>query len=259
MSRKRSVETKSLTKSFGWQSAQSFEQHDTQEFCRVLFDAIEQSFAIAGEQCTRIRDLYEGQLVSYVRCDECGYESKHSDKYLDLSLPIKNNPTGSDRNSSASTNTSLEMALESFMRPEYLEGDNKYECQQCHKKVNATKGLKLETLPHILTIQLNRFTLDWTTFQMVKVHDKVTFPFILNGNNYLNGYDGILNKSSNCSPEPMAVTPQRDLRQPVAFEVSLERGHSEQDVQMTDNSSPAKNKGDNETNLNASETTMASS
>jgi ubiquitin carboxyl-terminal hydrolase 47 len=54
------VDTKSLTKSFGWQSAQSFEQHDTQEFCRVLFDAIEQSFAIAGDQCTTIKDLYEG-------------------------------------------------------------------------------------------------------------------------------------------------------------------------------------------------------
>jgi ubiquitin carboxyl-terminal hydrolase 47 len=70
------------------------------------------------------------------------------------------------------------------------------------KKVNATKGLKLKSLPEILTIQLNRFTLDWTTFKMVKIHDKVTFPFILNGNDYLNGYDGIKCKSAvNMSPE----------------------------------------------------------
>ena len=34
-----------------------------------------------------------------------------------------------------------------------------------------------------------------TTFKMVKIHDKVTFPFIINGNNYLNGYEGIKNKS----------------------------------------------------------------
>jgi len=47
---------------------------------------------------------------------------------------------------------------------------------------------------------------------MVKVHDKVTFPFILNGNNYLNGYEGIQNKSTNTSPEPVAAPPQRDLR-----------------------------------------------
>lgn len=43
---------------------------------------------------------------------------------------------------------------------------------------------------------MNRFTLDWTTYQMVKVHDKVTFPFVLNMNDYLNGYDAIKNKVS---------------------------------------------------------------
>lgn len=31
---------------------------------------------------------------------------------------------------------------------------------------------------------------------MVKVHDKVTFPFVLNGNNYLHGYEGIKDKLS---------------------------------------------------------------
>ncbi len=61
--------------------------------------------------------------MSYVKCEECGYESTNSDKYLDLSLPIKNNPNSSDPNL-ATTNTSLEMALENFMKPEYLEEDN---------------------------------------------------------------------------------------------------------------------------------------
>lgn len=35
------VDTRSLTKSFGWTSQQSFEQQDIQEFFRVLFEAIE--------------------------------------------------------------------------------------------------------------------------------------------------------------------------------------------------------------------------
>jgi hypothetical protein len=66
---------------------------------------------------------------------------------------------------------------------------------------------------------------------MVKVHDKVTFPFVFNGNNYLNGYDGIKNKSAESSPVPEPPTVPRDIRQPVAFEVSLARSHSEhQDV-----------------------------
>jgi ubiquitin carboxyl-terminal hydrolase 47 len=38
--------TTSLTKSFHWTSHQSFEQQDVQEFCRVLFDAIDKSFRL---------------------------------------------------------------------------------------------------------------------------------------------------------------------------------------------------------------------
>eukprot|EP00919_Chromeraceae_sp_WS-2016_P003353 GHVR01008149.1.p1 GENE.GHVR01008149.1~~GHVR01008149.1.p1 ORF type:complete len:168 (-),score=50.88 GHVR01008149.1:91-594(-) len=37
------VDTRDLTKSFQWDRCQSFQQHDVQEFCRVLFDAIEAS------------------------------------------------------------------------------------------------------------------------------------------------------------------------------------------------------------------------
>ena len=88
------------------------------------------------------------------------------------------------------------MALENFLKPEKLEGENQYQCSQCNKKVNATKGLKILTTPKILTIQLSRFTLDWSTYQMVKIHDRVTFPFVLNMNDYLNGYEGIKNKIS---------------------------------------------------------------
>ena len=131
--------------------------------------------------------------MSYVRCDECGYESTNIDHYLDLSLPIKNS-TGDP--TLATTNTSLEMAVENFLRPEHLDGNNQYNCDACAKKVNATKGLKLKSLPEVLTVQMKRFTLDWSTYKMIKVHDRVTFPFVLNGNNYLNGFEGIKDKHS---------------------------------------------------------------
>lgn len=96
----------------------SFEQHDTQEFCRILFDAIEQSFAIARSECQTINDLYMGEVSSYVKCQECGHESSRLEKILDLSLPIKNEfGTGV-------INSSLEMALENYIKPEILEGPN---------------------------------------------------------------------------------------------------------------------------------------
>ena len=56
------------------------------------------------------------------------------------------------------------MALENYIKPEVLDGDNKYNCEICQTKVNAEKGIKLVAGPPILTIALNRFTLDYTTF-----------------------------------------------------------------------------------------------
>lgn len=53
---------------------------------------------------------------------------------------------------------------------------------------------------------------------MVKVHDKVTFPFILNGNDYLHGFEGIKqNLTSNkqvIEQELVVVT-----RSPIAFNI----------------------------------------
>lgn len=49
------VETRELTHSFGWTAAESFRQHDVQELCRVLFDALEQC-----TEETMVDDLYQG-------------------------------------------------------------------------------------------------------------------------------------------------------------------------------------------------------
>ncbi|CDW75353.1 ubiquitin carboxyl-terminal hydrolase [Stylonychia lemnae] len=232
MSRRRAVETRGLTKSFGWGANMSFVQHDAQELCRVLFDAIEQSYAIVGDQCTYIKDLYQGEIESYVKCEECGYESINQDKYLDLTLPIRNEDQfgqNAQSKTKARNSTSLEMALEIFLKPERLDGDNQYNCSQCQKKVNAIKGLKIKSTPKILTLQLNRFTMDYNTFQLVKVHDRVTFPFVLNMNDYLNGYDGIKNKRvDEMRSEDQSAKPQQTetfeyvKKQSVAFDVQME-------------------------------------
>jgi ubiquitin carboxyl-terminal hydrolase 47 len=91
-------------------------------------------------------------------------------------------------------NSSVEMALENYIKPEVLSGDNAYFCEMCSKKVTADRGIKLVRGPKILTIVLNRFTLDYSTFQRVKLQDRVSFPSTINLNDYLNGYDGIKNK-----------------------------------------------------------------
>ncbi|XP_011632644.1 ubiquitin carboxyl-terminal hydrolase 47 [Pogonomyrmex barbatus] len=171
------VETTSLTKSFGWDSTEAWQQHDIQELCRVMFDALEQKFKNT-EQADLINRLYEGKMIDYVKCLECGTEKSREDTFLDIPLPVR--PFGSNV-----AYNSVEEAIRAFVQYETLEGTNQYHCEKCDKKCDAHKGLKFTKFPYLLTLHLKRFDFDYKTFHRIKLNDKVTFPDILNLNSFI--------------------------------------------------------------------------
>ncbi|XP_055606489.1 ubiquitin carboxyl-terminal hydrolase 47 isoform X2 [Uranotaenia lowii] len=175
---KSAVETTDLTRSFGWDSADGWQQHDIQELCRVMFDALEKKFKNT-KQADLINRLYEGKMIDYVKCLECRTEKKREDKFLDIPLPVR--PFGSTE-----AYECIEDALRAFVQPETLEGNNQYHCETCDKKCDAHKGLKFSKFPYILTLHLKRFDFDYQTFHRIKLNDKVTFPETLNLNNFVN-------------------------------------------------------------------------
>jgi ubiquitin carboxyl-terminal hydrolase 47 len=156
------------------------EQQDILEFSSALFDAIESS---DPDRKININQLYEGEVLDYIRCKECDGGSNRRDIFLNLSLPI---------------NSSLEQALENYLRPEVMSGSNAYACEKCNKKAEANKGVSFLSLPLILTIQLNRFCMDCITFHRVKINDRLIFPFVLNMNNYMNGFAEIRKNAAEC-------------------------------------------------------------
>lgn len=87
-SHKSAVETTELTRSFGWDSSEAWQQHDIQELCRVMFDALEQKFKNT-EQSDLINRLYEGKMIDYVKCLECSTEKFREDTFLDIPLPLR--------------------------------------------------------------------------------------------------------------------------------------------------------------------------
>ncbi|KAI9911423.1 hypothetical protein PsorP6_009220 [Peronosclerospora sorghi] len=171
------ISTKALTKSFGWTGADVFQQHDVQELCRVLLDALEKSFKHTVNEHL-VNDLFQGALKDYVQCRACGYESSRIDQFLDLSLVIR--PFGSSE-----MMKTVEEAIELFLRPEVLEHENQWMCERCHVKRDAIKGLKFSKLPYILMLQLKRFDFDYATMTRIKLHNQVTFPKYLDMNSYV--------------------------------------------------------------------------
>eukprot|EP01114_Cavostelium_apophysatum_P008676 TRINITY_DN2135_c0_g1_i3.p1 TRINITY_DN2135_c0_g1~~TRINITY_DN2135_c0_g1_i3.p1 ORF type:complete len:1106 (+),score=339.91 TRINITY_DN2135_c0_g1_i3:161-3478(+) len=177
LSGQKAVKTKDLTNSFGWKDSDAFTQHDVQELCRVLFDALEKVLR-GTEQENMITELYEGELKDYVKCEECKNESSRADKFLDVPLVIRG--FGSKK-----AIGSVEEALKKFVQPERLTGDNKYSCEKCNKKTNAKKGLKFSRFPYLLTLQLKRFDFDYELSRRVKLPDRVTFPMVLDMNQFM--------------------------------------------------------------------------
>eukprot|EP01126_Amoeba_proteus_P016357 TRINITY_DN17564_c0_g1_i1.p1 TRINITY_DN17564_c0_g1~~TRINITY_DN17564_c0_g1_i1.p1 ORF type:complete len:256 (+),score=60.76 TRINITY_DN17564_c0_g1_i1:22-789(+) len=165
--------TENLTKSFGWVHREKLEQQDIQEFCRFLFDALQSSL-----ESRLIDDLYAGQLSDLVRCLHCDRENSRRDKFLDLQLGIK-------RYGQQKSVDSLEEAISNLSEWEVLEGDDQYYCENCKCKRNAHKRLLITRLPYILTLQLKRFDYDVAMARRRKLNDRVTFPEVLDMNDYI--------------------------------------------------------------------------
>jgi ubiquitin carboxyl-terminal hydrolase 48 len=82
-----------------------------------------------------------------LRCSSCGKESAASSKmedFYELELNIKglNN---------------LEESLNEYFSEEALDGENQYFCESCQKRVDATRCIKLRSLPPIVNFQLKRY------------------------------------------------------------------------------------------------------
>jgi len=126
---------------------------------------------------SKIVDLCQGQLRSQVKCVECGEASVTYDPFLFLSLPL---PQGLKRGGKAR----IEDAINAFCAEERLDGDNRWGCPRCKKRVSAFKRISLWKLPMLLFVHYKRFgfeaanpsTLFSTPARAWKIEGEVSLP-----------------------------------------------------------------------------------
>uniref|UniRef100_A0A915HG98 Peptidase C19 ubiquitin carboxyl-terminal hydrolase domain-containing protein n=1 Tax=Romanomermis culicivorax TaxID=13658 RepID=A0A915HG98_ROMCU len=82
------VGTKKLTKSFGWDTNESFLQHDVHALCRFLLDNLESTMKNTPVQNT-IPNLFQGKMKSYIRCKNVKFESRREELFYDIQLNVK--------------------------------------------------------------------------------------------------------------------------------------------------------------------------
>lgn len=164
------VSCRELMRSFGWDTADAFMQHDAQELNRLLVDRLEEQMkgtANDGE----MKRLFEGEFENFIECVDVDYRSRRSETFYDLQLNLRNE-AGKDI-------TSLEESLRDFCIEEMMEGDNAYDAGPEHGKQKARKGIRFKRFPPVLYIQLKRFMFDPEKMDMCKLNGRMEYPRLL--------------------------------------------------------------------------------
>ncbi|PBC26408.1 Ubiquitin carboxyl-terminal hydrolase [Apis cerana cerana] len=154
------VGTKKLTKSFGWETLDSFMQHDVQEFLRVLLDKLESKMKGTCVEGT-VPKLFEGKMVSFIKCKNIDYKSTRVETFYDIQLNIKGKKN-------------IYESFNDYVSTESLDGDNKYDAGE-NGLQEAEKGVIFSSFPPVLHLHLMRFQYDPVTDCSVKFNDRFEF------------------------------------------------------------------------------------
>ncbi|KAL1410390.1 ubiquitin-specific protease ubp15 [Vanrija albida] len=164
------VGTTELTQSFGWDSLDSFMQHDVQEFSRILQDKLEvQMKGTPAEDA--IPKLFKGQMKNYIKCINVNFESSVVEDFYDIQLTIKGIKN-------------LRDSFRDYVSVETLDGENKYHAEGFGLQ-DAKKGAIFKEFPPVLHLQLRRFEYDVEKDALVKINDRHEFPFEIDLSEFL--------------------------------------------------------------------------
>lgn len=131
-------------------------QEDAHEYLRFLLEALQQACLSRApkslkpddpiRRTTFVQKMFGGKLRSRVTCHNCSHNSDTFDPFMDLSLDVRKGIN------------SLTDAFRAFVAKDHLTGSEKYKCDKCKRKVDATKQFTIESCPPALTVHLKRFT-----------------------------------------------------------------------------------------------------
>ena len=169
---------------------QHHEQQDPNEFARLLFDRMEESFQQCdndGDLSNLLNRIFHGVTTYETICMTCGKASERSEGFMDLNLPIVKRPKEPKKMSGTieeafglsqakNVDTDVQYCLDQYTCTEMLDGENQYFCDVCNAKRDAKRVLKLTELPPVLNVQLSRYVYDRAKGEKKKVSDKVLLP-----------------------------------------------------------------------------------
>eukprot|EP00736_Rhodelphis_marinus_P012162 Rmarinus@m.24887 len=141
-------------------------QMDVNEFFTQFVDQIE--CALRGQPEEKIfLSAVGGKLCNQMVSKECPCVSEGDEPFYFLQTEVRNCD-------------SIEESFDMLVAGDLLDGENKYQCDRCNRKVAAVKRTCISELPPTLMLHMKRFDFDYDTFKRIKLNSRCSFPLELN-------------------------------------------------------------------------------
>uniref|UniRef100_A0A1A8JP84 Ubiquitin carboxyl-terminal hydrolase 48 n=3 Tax=Nothobranchius TaxID=28779 RepID=A0A1A8JP84_NOTKU len=161
-SNRKYIDPSGLVKALGLDTGQ---QQDAQEFSKLFLSLLEDTLSKQKNPSLQnvIQQQFCGQFSYVTECNQCGRSSALPSRFYELELNIQGHKN-------------LSECITEFLKEEKLDDDNRYFCESCQSKQNATRRIKLHSLPSTLNLQLMRFIFDRQTGHKKKLNTFISFP-----------------------------------------------------------------------------------
>jgi len=139
------------------------------DICKDILQILALNYIYKSEQndYSIIKKMFIGYLISNTQCYYCMTDSPCFESFITLPLSIPN------KNKSA---YSLEECLNSMIKDEKLDINNKLLCDICGLKNQSIKKVQIWKAPQILVIQLKRFVVNNYGIQTSKITTPIIYP-----------------------------------------------------------------------------------
>lgn len=122
----------------------------------------------------------------------CGFTSTTYDPCIDISLNLDTpncSPTAlANKSVKRNENTGISTllgCLDLFTKPEKLDADQKFFCENCQERQDSLKQMSIKRLPSVLCLHIKRFEHSPVRKMSRKIDRYLQFPFGLDMNPYL--------------------------------------------------------------------------
>jgi len=142
------------------------QQQDTNEFFNILCDYIENC---SSDTADVLKQSLGGVLVHETKSleSEYPYVGQKEEPFFALALDIKDKK-------------SLQEALDLYVKPDILEGDNKYQCDKYDNRlIDVQRRTYIKHLPPTVVFNLKRFEFNYQTLERIKINDYCEFPEVI--------------------------------------------------------------------------------